>query len=312
MTVPAPAAVGREELARLVGGAHHNPHAVLGAHLTDSVVTFRALRPLATSVSALVGQTRVPLAHEHDGVWTGALEAVAVPDYLLEVTYDDGVPQLVDDPYRYLPTLGEMDLHLIAEGRHEQLWQVLGAHVRTYGPTTGVSFAVWAPNARGVRVIGDFNFWDGTGHPMRSMGSSGVWELFVPGTGDGMAYKFAILGADGTWRSKADPMAFAAEHAPATSSIVFTSTHEWSDGEWLAQRAGRDTLSGPMSVYEVHLGSWRAGLSYRELADRARGLRDRAGLHPRRAAAGGRAPLRRLLGLPGHFLLRADVALRLP
>ena len=112
---------------------------------------------------------------------------------------------LADDPYRHLPTLGEMDLHLIAEGRHEELWRALGAKVSQDG--TGTSFAVWAPNARGVRLIGDFNHWDGRGHPMRSLGSSGVWELFLPGLGSGAVYKYDICGPDGTWHRKADPMA---------------------------------------------------------------------------------------------------------
>jgi 1,4-alpha-glucan branching enzyme len=135
------------------------------------------------------------------------------------------------------------------------------------GDVTGTSFAVWAPNAQGVRVVGDFNHWDGRAHPMRVMGSTGVWELFIPGTGDGTHYKFEILGRDGTWRQKADPLAFATETPPATASVVFTSTYEWGDEEWMRERAERDLQSAPMSTYEVHLGSWRQGLSYRELAD---------------------------------------------
>src|SRR5258705_5707481 len=132
-----------------------------------------------------------------------------------------------------MPTVGEFDLHLIGEGRHEELWHVLGAHVRDLGedplgPIDGTSFAVWAPNARGIRIIGDFNHWDGTGHPMRSLGSTGVWELFVPGVGDGTAYKFEILGADGVWTRKADPMAQATEIPPKTASKVFSSPYQWS------------------------------------------------------------------------------------
>jgi 1,4-alpha-glucan branching enzyme len=177
----------------------------------------------------------------------------------------------VDDPYRWLPTLGEVDLHLIGEGRHENLWTVLGAHVRTYdtpgGSVTGTSFAVWAPNANGVRVIGDFDYWDGRALPMRSLGSSGVWEIFVPDVGDGCRYKFQIFGADGVWRDKADPMAFQSEVPPATASVVSTSRYEWSDDEWLHRRAGTAWHKAPMSIYEVHIGSWRMGLSYRELAD---------------------------------------------
>jgi 1,4-alpha-glucan branching enzyme len=164
--------------------------------------------------------------------------------------------------------LGEVDLHLIGEGRHERLWDVLGAHVRTAGEVTGVAFAVWAPNARGVRVVGDFNHWNGEGHEMRSLGASGVWELFVPGAGDGTHYKFEIHGADGSWKLRADPMAFRSEAPPATASVVFTSAYAWDDRDWMTARArGGSAHNRPMSVYEVHLGSWRRGRSYRDLAD---------------------------------------------
>ncbi len=148
---------------------------------------------------------------------------------------------------------------------------MLGSHVRVYetlmGPVSGTSFAVWAPSARGVRVVGDFNYWDGVASPLRSLGSSGVWELFVPGVGDGTRYKFEILGRDGVWRQKADPMAFATEVPPSTASMVYTSQYEWGDQQWMERRAGSQPVSSPMSTYEVHLGSWRQGRSYRDLAD---------------------------------------------
>ena len=210
------------------------------------------------------------MRHESYGVWVTVLPFAQVPDYRLEVAYD-GPPRTFDDPYRFLPTLGEIDLHLIGEGRHEELWRVLGAHTRSYdgiaGTVTGTSFAVWAPSAQGVRLSGDFNYWDGRAHPMRAMGSTGVWELFVPGIGDGTHYKFEVLGKDGVWRQKADPVAFRAEVPPATASVVFTPSYEWGDDAWLRERAQRDPLASPMSTYEVHLGSWRQGLSYRELAE---------------------------------------------
>jgi 1,4-alpha-glucan branching enzyme len=207
------------------------------------------------------------MTHDAHGVWSVVLPIKDVPDYRLEVTYADGIPHLVDCAYRYLPTLGEMDLHLINEGRHERLWDVLGAHIRHYRATTGTSFAVWAPHAKGVRVRGDFNSWDGREHPMRQMGTSGVWELFVPDIGGGTKYKYDILGADDVWREKADPLASYAETPPATSSVVFESGYEWSDDEWLERRAKLDVLSEPMSVYEIHLASWRRGRSYRSIAD---------------------------------------------
>jgi 1,4-alpha-glucan branching enzyme len=267
---PAPLAVSVEELERVAAGAHHDPHSILGPHPGDGGVTVRVLKPWATSVAALLGEVRHELRHEHAGVWVTVVPGTTVPDYRLEVTSEQG-PHREDDPYRFLPTLGDVDLHLIAEGRHEQLWDVLGAHVRDYdtfsGRVTGTSFAVWAPNARGIRVVGDFNYWDGRAHPMRGMGSSGVWELFVPGVGEGARYKYEILGQDGTWRQKADPLAFATEVPPATASVVFRSRYEWGDDEWLRRRAEKDWLASPMSIYEVHLASWRAGLSYRQLAD---------------------------------------------
>jgi 1,4-alpha-glucan branching enzyme len=155
--------------------------------------------------------------------------------------------------------LGELDLHLIAEGRHEQLWRVLGAHV----VDGGVRFSVWAPNARAVSVIGDWNHWDRTQHPMRRTGD--VWQLVVAEARDGMRYKLAVEGADGVWREKADPMARRTEPPPLTASVVTTSDYRWGDAAWMAQRG--DSHARPMSTYEVHLGSWRPGLSYRDLAD---------------------------------------------
>lgn len=267
--MPAPIPVSVLDLDRVVDGWHHDPHSILGPHVGPTGVTFRVLRPGAQSVTVVTSTARIPLEHEHRGIWVGTVPDSTLPDYAVDAEYDGSIIP-GDDPYRYLPTLGEMDLHLIGEGRHEELWNVLGSHVRTYetswGPVTGVSFAVWAPNAQGVRVVGDFNYWDGTLHPMRSLGSTGIWELFVPRIGDGTVYKFSVLGRDGAWRDKADPVAFATEQPPATGSIVFTPQHRWGDNEWLARRAETPQHSRPMSIYEVHLGSWRAGLDYRELA----------------------------------------------
>jgi 1,4-alpha-glucan branching enzyme len=270
----APAArhdVATEQLALVVGGAHHDPHSILGAHVVADHLTIRALRPGATSVTAVIGTEQHAMEHEHEGVWRVELPVSQVPDYRLSVDYGDGFAHLQDDPYRYLPTLGEIDLHLLSEGRHEELWKVLGAHVRSYdaptGAVTGTAFAVWAPGARGVRVSGDFNGWNSVAFPMRVLGSSGVWELFVPGVSNGAKYKYDVLGADSVWRDKADPLAQHTEHPPATASVVFTSDYEWSDAEWCNRRSRTDWLHAPMSTYEVHLGSWRQGLSYKELAE---------------------------------------------
>src|SRR5690606_17188648 len=150
----------------------------------------RTLRRFATAVAVVTQDGTFELEHEWGGIFTGVVpahEPGRIPDYRVDVTYRDLAPQRLDDPYRFGPTLGELDLHLIGEGRHETLWTVLGAHVRRFpsvlGDITGVAFAVWAPNAQAVRVIGDFNGWDGSEHAMRSLGSSGVWEIFVPGLG---------------------------------------------------------------------------------------------------------------------------------
>lgn len=263
------ATVDLEQIDQIVDGRHHDPHSILGPHQVGEEIVLRALRPMADSVTALVDGERIPLAHLHRGVWQATLPTRQIPDYRLEVTYGR-LTYPADDPYRFWPTVGEIDRHLIGEGRHEQLWQVLGAHEHVYasplGDVGGVSFAVWAPNAQGIRVVGDFNHWDATAHPMRSLGSSGVWELFVPDIGAGTIYKFAILGRDGIWREKADPLAFATEVPPATGSVVFTSEYTWADDDWMADRSRRDVLRSAMSTYEVHLGSWRPGLDYRGLA----------------------------------------------
>ncbi len=269
-----PRTVESSVLQQVSEGAYHQPHAVLGAHLDDGdVVTVRTLRPLARSVVVVTASGRTELDHEHNGIWVGALAAENaghVPDYRLEVTYE-GDPITVDDPYRFLPTLGEIDMHLIGEGRHETLWTALGSHVRHYssvlGDIEGVSFAVWAPKARAVRVLGDFNGWDGSVNAMRVLGSSGIWEIFIPGASVGSCYKFGILGADGQWREKADPMARGTEIPPLTGSRVVESSYTFDDDDWMEARAAKDPHNGPMSVYEVHLGSWRQGLSYRELAE---------------------------------------------
>ncbi|WP_447949818.1 1,4-alpha-glucan branching protein GlgB [Microbacterium aurum] len=261
-------AVSDEILDTVATGSYHAPHDVLGPHrLPDGTWVIRTRRPMARTVTAeLDDGTAVTLAHVRSGVWEGTTPHQPRA-YEIVATYDGAPDFRADDPYRHLPSLGEMDQYLIGEGRHEELWRVLGAHVRHYDGVSGVSFAVWAPHARAVRVTGDFNAWDGQGHAMRSLGSSGVWELFVPGLGAGTTYKYEILTPRGEWILKADPMAQWAEVPPATGSVVTESTYTWGDAEWLARRASGDVLSQPMSTYELHLGSWRPGLGYRDAAD---------------------------------------------
>ncbi len=268
----------------LVQGRHYDPHSLLGRH--GGVV--RAFRPAATEMFLIAtgaGPERPVLQrtamHEvHPaGLWEGALD-LSVPSYRLEAIYGSaGAPGFVfEDPYRLWPTLGYLDLHLFNEGRHHRLWEVLGAHPRTHEGVTGTAFAVWAPNAKAVRVVGDWNFWDGRLHQMRALGHSGVWELFIPGAQPGARYKFELVTADERLILKADPFAYATEIPPGTASVVAEPpAHAWDDGPWMAKRAEGDPLAKPMTIYEVHLGSWRwatgdAGgggrpLSYLELAE---------------------------------------------
>ncbi|HEV2343545.1 MAG TPA: hypothetical protein VGS97_05575, partial [Actinocrinis sp.] len=268
--------IAEDERRALLDGAIHDPHRLLGAHPAEGGTLVRVLRPFAETVTVVTADgSRCALPAEGEGLFGGVLP-IEISDYRLEIGYGDATVE-TDDPYRFLPTLGEIDLHLIGEGRHEQLWEVLGSRVRRFDAPAGTgspfeapvgtSFAVWAPNARGVRVVGDFNYWNGTSHPLRSMGSSGVWELFVPGVGTGARYKYEILGRDGVWRQKADPLARQCEHPPANASIVDESHYEWSDSQWLDRRAKWDPYRAPMSVYELHLASWRPGLDYRGLAE---------------------------------------------
>ena len=252
-----------------------DPHSVLGAHEAgDGGVVVRTYRPEAQSVRVQPAGVEAELK-DPAGLWEALLPKAKLPlEYELEIAYPNGETYTVRDPYAFLPTLGDLDLHLVGEGRHERLYERLGAHVRELDGVAGTAFAVWAPNARAVAVVGDFNSWDGRLHPMRSLGSSGIWELFVPGIDDGTKYKFEIRSQDGRLKIKADPVAFAAEVPPANASVVHRSRHAWSDGDWLAERAQVDVLRAPMSIYEVHLGSWRRNpleenrsLGYLELAD---------------------------------------------
>lgn len=267
----------------------YNPHEVLGGHLGigahEDCVTVRVLRPLAKTVTVITQDGEYEATHEYNGVFMAIVPAAktdtgySVPDYRVRTSYEDGPTIVEDDPYRYLPTIGEMDTYLFGEGRHERLWETLGAHVMRFDDPmggadgtageqmVGTAFSVWAPNAHAVRVVGNFNSWDGRRHAMRELGSSGVWELFIPGVQAGEIYKYQILNASGEWVMKADPMERSHEVPPRTGSIVVESTHAWDDDEWMERRRATNPHDGPVSIYEVHAGSWRQGLDYRGLAD---------------------------------------------
>ena len=267
-----------DEIELVVARRHWDPHQVLGAHAVDDGVVVRAFRPDAREIRARVDGTEpVTLGQRHPaGMFEGFVHGGTLPlrVYELEVSYPDGNVYTLRDPYAFAPTLGDLDLHLVGEGRHEELYKRLGAHVREIDGALGTSFAVWAPAARAVSVVGDFNSWDGRLHAMRVLGTSGIWEIFIPGVVEGAAYKFEILTEGGDIRMKADPLAFQTVLMPRTDSIVHRSHHVWRDAAWMEQRRATQPHERPMSIYEVHLGSWRLNpeegnrsLRYHELAD---------------------------------------------
>jgi len=262
------------DVAAIVDGTHADPFAVLGPH--DAAL--RVFVPGATSIDAIDARTgEIVAAFErvHDAgffvaPWSSARHAA----YRLRVRAH-GATVESEDPYRFGPTLGELDLHLIGEGRHLRLlWEKFGAHPMTHEGVRGVAFAVWAPNAKRASVVGDFNGWDGRRHPMRFHPGTGVWELFLPELGAGAAYKYELLARDGRLLPlHADPYGFAAEGLPGTASLVVDpGALRWTDAAWLEARTRVDRGREPMTVYEVHAGSWKRAegnhyLSYRELAD---------------------------------------------
>jgi len=264
------------DLEDLVALVHRDPHSILGAHPVPEGVIVRAFRPEARRVEILL-QDEPPQELsllDPAGLFEGLLENHPWPlNYQLRIYYRDGNDFTLRDPYAFLPTLGSLDEHLFGEGTHERLYDKLGAHVRELDGARGVSFAVWAPNAAGVSVVGDFNNWDGRLHQLRVLGASGIWEIFIPEIGPGEKYKFEIHNHETAALLKADPYARYAEVPPATSSIVFESAYQFGDSEWMQQREARDHLRQPLSIYEVHLGSWRRiteegnrPLTYRETA----------------------------------------------
>jgi 1,4-alpha-glucan branching enzyme len=275
-------------IAALVAGRNRDPFAVLGPHVDESGagMIVRAFQPAAKRIDVLVRSTGVAIgmtrAHP-PGVFearlppsaTGEVTAPGLLDYRLRITYRGGDAVEVDDPYRYGRVLSDFDLHLLGEGRHYRAFEKLGSHRIVIGSTEGVHFAVWAPNADRVSVIGDFNWWDGRVHPMRHLGPGGIWEMFVPNLPDGQKYKYEIRTRAGTILKKSDPYAFAFEVPPQSASVVHEiGPYQWGDDQWMAAREQAGSwLEQPMSIYEVHLGSWARAdegkrfLTYRELAD---------------------------------------------
>jgi 1,4-alpha-glucan branching enzyme len=263
----------------IVRGRHDDPFAFLGMHQTKAGICVRAMVPEAQEmavVDSATGKIAAKCVRVHcDGLFVATVAERQEPfRYRLRVR-SGSVQAEFDDVYRFSPVLGELDIHLLAEGNHFASYQKLGAHQVIHEGTEGVAFALWAPNARRVSVVGDFNAWNGRRLPMRRRGSSGFWELFVPGLRPGHLYKYEILGAENRILPlKADPHAERCERPPGTASVVpDPSRHVWNDGAWMAERERRNDRQSPIAIYEVHLGSWRRNLAeggryltYRELA----------------------------------------------
>ena len=263
----------------IVGAYHGDPFAVLGMHQAGEQLVVRVFRPDARAVTVrnvATGAVFPALQIHPDGFFEAVLEGAQERfAYVLDFTGHDGLAWTEFDPYAVGILLGQLDLHLFAEGQHWQLYEKLGAHLTEVGGVHGTAFHVWAPNAQRVSVVGEFNGWDGRRNPMRKLLGCGVWEIFLPGVGEGAHYKFEVKGAHGAVVLKSDPFAFFGQHGTATSSLVFDlKRYAWNDAAWLEARKTKEWHREPMSIYEVHLGSWQRKtdegnrfLSYRELAD---------------------------------------------
>jgi 1,4-alpha-glucan branching enzyme len=269
--------VAPAEIANLLGTLHADPHAVLGPHVMADGLHIRAYLPEAERVSVLpdAGTSVAMQPCGAPGFFEAVFPGVSAPfAYRLEVGYAHGDTYTMRDAYAFAPTLGEVDLHLFSEGRHERIYEKLGSHRRTIDGVTGTAFAVWVPGVVGVSVVGNFNSWDGRLHQMRTLGSSGVWELFIPDLQPGALYKYELRTRDGRRLLRADPYAQQTEMPPGTASRVYEPAQPFRDGQWMQQRKQTDWSQKPVSIYEVHLGSWRRlieeggrPLQYRELAE---------------------------------------------
>jgi 1,4-alpha-glucan branching enzyme len=274
-SVNAPALPGADGIGRILEGRHHDPFAVLGRHpLGDGRAVVRVYSPATLAVSLPEAGLELPRREGTDLFEYVGPVANLPPRYQVRCERDDGRVEEGPDPYCFAPLLDEGDIAAFNAGEHWHAWWILGAHPQRVDGVAGVRFAVWAPEAERVSVVGPFNRWDGRCHPLRCRGGSGVWELFLPGIGPGELYKFEIRHrGSGRLLLKSDPYARAAELRPATASVVAAASgYRWQDAAWLAARADGRWLGAPLSIYEVHLGSWRRGadgavLGYRESAD---------------------------------------------
>ncbi|MCC7264620.1 MAG: 1,4-alpha-glucan branching protein GlgB, partial [Candidatus Latescibacteria bacterium] len=268
--------MNQRDMEQLLAGTHPDPFGVLGMHRDRAGVAVHLFLPAARGVTVVDRQTRqqYPATRIHpEGLFQARCGDRQEPfAYELEIEEEQGLLQNRRDPYSFWPQLSSYDQDLFNEGTHLQIYEHLGAHLRQVDEVGGVYFAVWAPNAKRVSVVGEFNQWDGRRHPLRKLGPSGIWEIFLPHLGEGTVYKFELLSADDRLLLKADPYAFGAEAPPRSASVVRGTTFDWNDHEWIDRRARQDWWTSPLSIYEVHLGSWRRvpelnhPLNYRDLA----------------------------------------------
>ena len=263
----------------LAQARHSDPFALLGPHRSDPGIVIRTYQPSAEGVAVLRSGFQETMVRVHpSGIFEATFDdAQEIFDYKLRVRYPDGRAAETDDPYRYGRVITDYDLYLFGEGKHTKIYERLGAHLMRIGDADGAHFAVWAPNAERASVVGDFNDWDGRRHPMRRLGASGVWEIFIPGVTDGQRYKFELRSRmHGELLVKTDPFGFAFEVPPLSASVVTRLDYEWKDGAWMRDRAAwNNWFNRPFAVYEAHFGSWARVpeegdryLTYRELADR--------------------------------------------
>src|SRR5882724_369658 len=271
-----PPTLSAAELKRFLSLRNRDPHKILGPHRTENGLVIRAYRPDAEKLEVVIGTRH---AQEMNKIDAAGLFEVFIPEiskapaYRFRLHGYAGELKTLRDPYAFSPTVGDLDLYLFGEGKHEEIYEKLGAHMRKVRRVAGVGFAVWAPQAEGVSVVGDFNGWDGRLHQMRMLGSSGVWELFIPDLGPGELYKYEIRKRRRLPFLKSDPYGAFTEIPPGTSSIVYESNYKFRDADWLGRRAAREHFREPLSIYEVHLGSLRRQaeednrpFSYREMA----------------------------------------------
>jgi 1,4-alpha-glucan branching enzyme len=270
-----PSQLNRLTLDALAAGRHGDPFSLLGVHRESGERIVRTFQPRADSVALLLDRSRpVPMQRVHPaGIFEARMPA-RKRRYRLRISASEGSEWQIEDPYRFPSTLGDLDRHLIGQGSHRDIFRKLGAHPTSLLGVRGTIFAVWGPNASRISVIGDFNDWDGRCHVMRLHPGNGLWEIFIPGAGHGAKYKFELLDQKGNLLPfKSDPLGQFHEAPPGNASVVYRSRHRWRDGDWTGGKTTVPRMNRAISIYEVHLGSWRRGgndneyLSYRELAD---------------------------------------------